>query len=38
MIFQRFLRHVGRQRVIGIREVGKREGHGGMSELMGDLA
>src|SRR6476619_122325 len=32
VICQRFLRHMGRQRVIAIRKVGKREGHGVMSE------
>src|SRR5258708_39901432 len=32
MIFQRFLRHMGRKRVIGIRQIGKRKGHGVMSE------
>jgi hypothetical protein len=32
VIFQRFLRHMGRKRVIGIRKIGKREGHGVMSE------
>src|SRR5258707_12490494 len=32
MIFQGFLRHMGRKRVIGIRKGGKRKGHGVMSE------
>jgi hypothetical protein len=32
MIFQRFLRHMGRERVIGVGKVGEREGHGVMSE------
>jgi hypothetical protein len=27
MKFQRFLRHMGRKRVIGVRQIGKREGH-----------
>src|SRR5258707_7237 len=37
MVFQRFLRHMGRERVIGIGEVGKRKGHGMMSAMMGDV-
>jgi hypothetical protein len=28
---------MGRQRVIGIRKRGKREGHGVMSAMMGDV-
>jgi hypothetical protein len=36
VIFQRFLGHVGRKGVVGIGEIGQREGHGVMSELMGD--
>src|SRR3981081_760076 len=35
MVFQRFLRHMGRKRVIGIGQVGKRKGHGVMSAVMG---
>jgi hypothetical protein len=31
MIFQRFLRHMGRKRVISVRQGGKRKGHGVMS-------
>jgi hypothetical protein len=38
VIFQRFLGHMGRKGVIGIREIGKREGHGVMSAMMGDEA
>src|SRR3984893_10287149 len=36
MIFQRFLRHMGGERIIGIGKVGKREGHGMMSAMMGE--
>jgi hypothetical protein len=32
VIFQRFLGHIGLERVIGIGKVGEREGHGGMSK------
>jgi hypothetical protein len=32
VIFQRFLGHMGRKGVIGIGEVGKRKGHGVMSD------
>jgi hypothetical protein len=32
MEFQRFLRHIWRKRVMGIRKIGEREGHGVMSE------
>src|SRR6185437_3536603 len=35
MIFERFLGHVGRKGVMGVRQVGKREGHGMMSTMMG---
>ena len=35
VIFQRFLGHVGRKGVVGIGEIGQREGHGVMSELIG---
>src|SRR5258708_37057641 len=39
MVFQRFLRHMGRKRVIGIRKGGKRKGHGGdVRKMMGDVA
>ena len=38
VVFQRFLRHMRSKRVIGIRKVGKREGHGVMSAMMGDVA
>jgi hypothetical protein len=37
MEFQRFLGHMGRKGVVGIGQIGQREGHGVMSELMGDL-
>ena len=37
MIFQRFLRHMGRQGVISVRQGGKRKGHGVMSAMMGDV-
>jgi hypothetical protein len=37
MIFQGFLGHMGRKRVIGVRKGGKREGHGMMSALVGDV-
>jgi hypothetical protein len=36
VIFQGFLGHMGRKRVIGVRKGGKREGHGMMSALVGD--
>jgi hypothetical protein len=29
--FQRFLRHMGGKGVIGVRQIGQREGHGVMS-------
>src|SRR6185437_2622147 len=32
VIFERFLRHMRREGVVGIGKVGKREGHGVMSE------
>jgi hypothetical protein len=32
MIFQRFLGHMGCKGVIGIGQIGKRKGHGVMSE------
>jgi hypothetical protein len=35
VVFQRFLGHVGRKGVVGIGEIGQREGHGVMSELIG---
>jgi hypothetical protein len=38
MIFQRFLGHMGLERIIGVRKGGKREGHGVMSAMMGDVA
>jgi hypothetical protein len=34
--FQRFLRHMRREGVMGVRQIGKREGHGLMSAMMGD--
>src|SRR6476620_10485928 len=38
MIFQGFLGHMGRKRIIGVRKGGKREGgHGVMSAMMGDV-
>jgi hypothetical protein len=37
MEFQRFLGHMGRKGVVGIGQIGQREGHGVMSELMGDV-
>jgi hypothetical protein len=37
VVFQRFLGHVGRKGVVGIGEIGQREGHEVMSELMGDV-
>jgi hypothetical protein len=37
MEFQRFLGHIGGQGVVGIGQIGQREGHGVMSELMGDV-
>jgi hypothetical protein len=35
--FQRFLGHMRGKGVVGIGEIGQREGHGVMSELMGDV-
>jgi hypothetical protein len=35
---QRFLRHIGAEGVIGIRQGGKRKGHGLMSATVGDVA
>jgi len=32
--FQGFLRHMGREGVMGVRQIGKREGHGMMSAMM----
>jgi hypothetical protein len=37
MIFQRFLGHMRRKGVMGIGQIGKRKGHGVMSEMMGDV-
>src|SRR6201996_356361 len=37
MEFQRLLRHVRRQGVMSVRQVGEREGHGLMSAIMGGL-
>ena len=37
MVFQRFLGHMGRKGVMGIGQIGQREGHGVMSEMMGDV-
>ena len=37
VVFQRFLGHVRRKGVMGVRQIGKREGHGGMSAMMGDV-
>lgn len=38
MIFQCFLGHVRLKHIIGVRKGGKREGHGVMSAMMGDVA
>jgi hypothetical protein len=38
VVFQRFLGHVRRKGVMGVWQVGEREGHGGMSAIMGDVA
>jgi hypothetical protein len=38
VIFQRFLRHIGAEGVIGVRQWGKRKGHGMMSATVGDVA
>src|SRR5229473_6692756 len=38
MIFQCFLGHMGLKCIIGVRKGGKREGHGVMSAMMGDVA
>jgi hypothetical protein len=35
--FQRFLRHMGTKCVIGVRQRGKRECHGLMSAIVGDV-
>jgi hypothetical protein len=37
MIFERFLGHIGPKGVMSVRQVGKREGHGMMSTMMGDV-
>jgi hypothetical protein len=37
MEFQRFLGHMRGKGVVGIGQIGQREGHGVMSELMGDV-
>jgi hypothetical protein len=37
VIFQRFLGHMGRKGVIGVRKGGKRKGHGGCPTMMGDV-
>jgi hypothetical protein len=37
VVFQRFLRHVRRKGVMGVRQIGEREGHGVMSAMMGDV-
>jgi hypothetical protein len=37
VVFQRFLGHMGRKGVMGVWQIGQREGHGVMSELMGDV-
>ena len=38
MIFQGFLGHMGLKCIIGVRKGWKREGHGVMSAMMGDVA
>jgi hypothetical protein len=38
VIFQRFLRHIGAEGVIGVRQGGKGKGHGMMSATVGDVA
>src|SRR5450759_2650033 len=36
MILQRFLRHMGLERVVGVGQIGKLEGHEVMSAMIGD--